>query len=158
MLFVHILNAIPQGCGILHQNTHKQLLCAYASHIDKSFSPQQQLNNMKDESKFKSKQIEARVVEIHHLSKESEVLSSSLQEKKAAATQLQSKLKKRKQVASTQLLGFIKLRTQIAELERKLQEAEEQKQKAELERDGTVQEMKAKEKLKAQLHAHFGKP
>ena len=113
---------------------------------------------MKDESKFKSKQIEARVVEIHHLSKEIEVLSSSLQEKKAAATQLQSKLKKREQVASTQLLGFIKLRTQIAELERKLQEAEEQKQKAELERDATVQEMKAKEKLKAQLHAHFGKP
>ena len=136
---------------------HKQLLCV-CSHTDKSFSPQQQLNNMKDESKFKSKQIEACSEDITHFSEEIKVLSSSLQEKEAAAVQLQSELQKREQVASTQLLGFIKLRTQIAELERKLQEAEEQKQKAELERDGTVQEMKAKEKLKAQLHAHFGKP
>ena len=128
-----------------------------ASHIDKSFSPQQQLNNMKDESKFKSKQIEARVVEIHHLSEEIEVLSSFLQEKEAAAAQLQSELQKCKQIASTQVLGFIKLRTQIAELEHKLQEAEEQKQKAELAREATVQEMRAKENLKAQLHAHFGK-
>ena len=112
---------------------------------------------MKEESELKSQQIETCNAGITHLSEEIKMLSSSLQEKEAAAAQLQSKLKQREQVASTQLLGFIKLRTQIAELERKLQEAEEQKQKAELERDGTVQEMKAKEKLKAQLHAHFGK-
>ena len=112
---------------------------------------------MKEELELKSQQIETCNADITHLSEEIKVLSSSLQEKEAAATQLQSKLKKHKQVASTQLLGFIKLRTQIAELERKLQEAEEQKQKAELEREATVQEMKAKENLKAQLHAQFGK-
>ena len=112
---------------------------------------------MKEESELKSQQIETCNADITHLSEEIKVLSSSLQEKEAAAAQLQSKLKKREQVASTQLLGFIKLRTQIAELERKLQEAEEQKQKAELEREATVQEMKAKENLKAQLHTQLGK-
>ena len=56
-----------------------------------------------------------------------------------------------------QLLELVKVTTQIAKLECKLQEAEEQKQKAELEKDATVQEIKAKENLKAQLHAHFGK-
>ena len=112
---------------------------------------------MKKESELKSQQIETCNAGITHLSEEIKMLSSSLQEKEAAAAQLQSKLKQREQVASTQLLGFIKLRTQIAELERRLQEAEEQKQKAELERDATVQEMKAKDKLKAQLHAQLGK-
>ena len=106
---------------------------------------------------MKSQQIETCNADITHLSEEIKMLSSSLQEKEAAAAQLQSKLKQREQVASTQLLGFIKLRTQIAELECKLREAEEQKQKAELEREATVQEMKAKEKLKAQLHAQLGK-
>ena len=112
---------------------------------------------MKEESELKSQQIETCNADITHLSEEIKVLSSSLQEKEAAAAQLQSKLKKREQVASTQLLGFIKLRTQIAELEHKLQEAEEQKLQAELEREATVQEMKAKENLKAQLHAQLGK-
>ena len=112
---------------------------------------------MKKESELKSQQIETCNAGITHLSEEIKMLSSSLQEKEAAAAQLQSKLKQREQVASTQVLGFIKLRTQIAELERRLQEAEEQKQKAELERDATVQEMKAKDKLKAQLHAQLGK-
>ena len=112
---------------------------------------------MKEESELKSQQIETCNADITHLSEEIKVLSSSLREKEAAAAQLQSKLKKREQVASTQLLGFIKLRTQIAELEHKLLEAEEQKQQAELEREATVQEMKAKENLKAQLQAQLGK-
>ena len=112
---------------------------------------------MKHESKLKSHQIETCNADITHLSEEIKVLSSSLQEKEAAAAQLQSELEKREQVASTQLLGFIKLRTQIAELERKLQKAEEQKQQAEFERDATVQEMKAKENLISQLHAQLGK-
>ena len=86
-----------------------------------------------------------------------EALSSSLQEKEATAAQLQSELKKSQQVASAQLLGFIKLRSQIAELQHRLQEVEEQKQQAELEREATVQEMKAKENLKAQLRAQLGK-
>ena len=112
---------------------------------------------MKEESELKSQQIETCNADITHLSEEIKMLSSSLQEKEAAAAQLQSELKKREQVASTQLLTFIKLRTQIPELERKLQEAEEQKQQVELERNATVQEMKAKESLKAQIHAHLGR-
>ena len=106
---------------------------------------------------MKSQQIETCNAGITHLSEEIKMLSSSLQEKEAAVAQLQSELKQCEQAASSQLLTFIKLRTQIAEPERKLQEAEEQKQKAELEREATVQEMKAKEKLKAHLHAQLGK-
>ena len=105
---------------------------------------------MKEESELKSWQIEACNADITHLSEEIKELSSSLQEKEAAAAQLESELQKCEQVVSTQLLGFIRLRIQIADLEHRLQEAEEQKQKAELERNATVQEMKAKESLKAQ--------
>ena len=112
---------------------------------------------MKDESELKSQQIEACNTHISHLNEKIKVLSRSLQEQEAAATQLQSELEKRKQVTSTQLLGFIKLRTQIAELEHRLQEAEEQKLQADLTREATVKEMKAKESLKAQIHAQFGK-
>ena len=112
---------------------------------------------MKEESELKSQEIETYNADITHLSEEIKMLSSSLQEKEAAAAQLQSELKKREQVVSTQLLGFIRLRVQIAELERKLQEAEEQKQQVELERNATVQEMKAKESLKAQIPAHLGR-
>ena len=116
---------------------------------------------MKEESELKLQQIETCNADINHLSEEIKALSSSLLEKEATAAQLQSKLEKREQVASAQLLGFIKLRTQIAELEHKLQEAEEQKQQIELESETTVQEMKFKESLKAQLHAqlhaHFGR-
>ena len=104
-----------------------------------------------------SQQIETCNAGITHLSEKIKELSIFLQEKEAAAAQLQSELKKREQVVSTQLLGFIRLRVQIAELERKLQEAEEQKQQVELERNATVQEMKAKESLKAQIHAHLGR-
>ena len=112
---------------------------------------------MEAESKLKSQKIEVYSKDITHLSEGIKVLSSSLQEKEAAAAQLQSEVEKREQVASIQLLGFIRLRVQITELECKLQEAEEQKQKAELERDATVQEMKAKENLKVQLHTQLGK-
>ena len=142
----------------MHQY-HKELLCLLHTLTIKTFSPQQKLNTMNDESMFKSKQIEARIIEIHHLSEEIEVLSSSLQEKEAAAAQLQSELQTYQQVTCTpeQFLGLLKVTTQIAKLECKLQEAEEQKQRVELERGAIVQEMKAKDNLKAQLHAHFGK-
>ena len=96
---------------------------------------------MKEESEQKSQQIETCNADITHLGEKIKVLSSSLQEKEAAAAQLQSELKKREQVASTQLLGFIKLRTQIAELECKLQETEEQKQQVELEKEATMKEI-----------------
>ena len=112
---------------------------------------------MKEESKLKSQQIDTCNAGITHLSEEIKMLSSSLQEKEAAAAQLQSKLKQREQVASTQLLTFIKLRTQIAELERKLQEAEEQKQQAELEKEATMKEIETRENLKTQLYPQLGK-
>ena len=69
-----------------HASKHAQTTTVCVLHTVISLSPQQQLNNMKDESKFKSKQIEAHILEIHHLSEETEVLSSSLQEKEAVAT------------------------------------------------------------------------
>ena len=112
---------------------------------------------MEAESELKSQQIEVCSAGINHLSEKIKSLSSSLQKEEARAVQLQSELQARKQVAGTQLLTFVKLTTQIAELECKLQKAEEQKQQAELERKATVQEMKAKENLKAQLHAQLGK-
>ena len=104
-----------------------------------------------------SQQIETCNADITHLSDEIKKLSSSLQEKEAAAAQLQSKLKKREQVASTQLLRFIRLRVQIAELECKLQEAEEQKQQAELEKEATMKEIDTRENLKTQLYPQLGK-
>ena len=109
---------------------------------------------MKEERELKLQQIEACNAD---LSEGIKVLTSSLQEKEATAVQLQSELEKCEQVASTHLLELLKLRTQIAKLEQSLQEAEEQKQQVELERDATVQEMKVKKKLKAQLHEHFGR-
>ena len=63
-------------------------------------------------------------------------------------------LQTHQQVSSTQLLG---LTTQIAELEHRLQEAEEQKHQVELEKDATVQEMNARKSFKVQLHAQLGK-
>ena len=112
---------------------------------------------MKEESDLKSQQIEMCNADITHLSEEVKVLSSSLQEKEAAAAQLQSELEKRQQVASTQFFELLKLVTQIVGLENKLQEAEEQKHLAELEREATAKEREAKESFKAQLYADFGK-
>ena len=107
-----------------------------------------------EESELKSRQIEACNAEIIHVSEEVKALSTSLEEKEVTTAQLQSEIQ---QVTSSQLSEFIKQRTQIAELEHKLQEAEEQKQKEELERDTRVQGTKARENFKAQLHVQFGK-
>ena len=113
---------------------------------------------MKEESALKSQQIEACKADISHLSEEIEVLASSLQEKEAAAAQLQSKLQTCKQVASApEQLGLRKMTTQIAALQHKLQESEYKKLQAQLKRDAIAQEMKAMDNLKAQLHAQFGK-
>ena len=104
-----------------------------------------------------SQQIETYGTKISLLGKNIEVLSSSLQEKEAIAAQLHSELEKREQVAGTQLLMLIRLETQIDDLKRRLQEAEEQKQKAELERDATVQEINVSQNFQLQLHAQLGK-
>ena len=111
---------------------------------------------MKYGSELKSQQIEACNSDINRLTKEVISLLSSLQEKEAAAAQLQNELQKRQQIASTQLLEFIKLRAQIAELELRLQEVEYQKQQAELEMKAAVQEMEARRNLEAQLYAQLG--
>ena len=110
---------------------------------------------MKEESERNSQQIKDCNADITHLSEEIKTLSSSLQVKEAVAAQLRSELEKGEQVASTQQLGFIELR--VAKLERRFQEVEEQKQKAELGRDAIVQEMKSRENLAAQFHAKLGK-
>jgi len=109
---------------------------------------------MKDGSELMSHQVEAYDTEISHLSKEIKVLSSSLQEKETTAAQLQNELQTHQQVSSTQLLG---LTTQIAELEHRLQEADEQKHQVELEKEATVQEMNARQSFKVQLYAQLGK-
>ena len=109
---------------------------------------------MKDESELKSQQIEAYNTKITHLSKEIEILSSSLQEKEAIAAQLQNELRTHQQLSNTQLLGVT---TQIAKLEHRLQEAEEQRHQVELEKEATVKEMNARQSFKAQLHAQLGK-
>ena len=123
------------------------------------FSLKQQLTSAKCESELKSQQTEACIAEIGHLSKEIEVLTSSLQEKEVIASRLQSELEKHQQAAITpeKLLELIKLRTQIAELECRLQEAGEQKQKAELEKEMAIKEMEAQKKFQMQLHAQLGK-
>ena len=95
---------------------------------------------MKDESQLKSRKTETYNTEISHSSNRIEVLSSSIQEKEATVAQLQNELQTRWQVSSTQLLG---LTTQIAELEHRLQEADEQKHQVELEKEATVQEIQA---------------
>ena len=61
------------------------------------------------------------------------------------------------ELPSTQQLDVLKLAPQTAELQHRLQEAEYQKQQAELEREATVQEMKARQNFKVQLHAQLGK-
>ena len=99
-----------------------------------------------------SQQIEAYNTEISDLSKGIEVLSSSLLEKEATVAQLQNELQTHQQVSNAQLLG---LKIQIAELEHKLQEAEEQKHLVELEKAAIVQEMNARQSFKVQLHTQL---
>ena len=112
---------------------------------------------MEDESKLKSQQIEASNESISHLSREIEALSNSLQEKKATVAQLWSQLQTCQKVPE-QLLDSLPQTIQIVQrLEHKLQEAEYQKQQAELEREATVQEVKVLWNFELQLHAELGK-
>ena len=121
------------------------------------FILQQQLTDTQKESKLKSQQIEACNANISHLSKEVEALSCSLQEKQATVSQLERKLQSRQQAAITpkQLLELLKLAPQTTELERRLQEAQYQKQQAELEREMAVKEMEAQKKFQMHLHAQL---
>ena len=107
--------------------------------------------SIKEESELKSQQIDTCNASIHQFSEEIEALTSSLQMKEATAEHLQ--------VATTpeQLLESLTLMTQIAELERRLQDAEYQKQRAESEREAAVEEVKARKEFEVQLHAQLGK-
>ena len=118
-----------------------------------------QLASMKYESELKSQQIEACNVNISHLSEQMQALSSSLHDKEVAVAQLQSELQTYQQVTNSpeQLLKSLKLMTLIAELERKLQKAEYQKQQAELERETALQEMKARQKFEVKVHTQLSK-
>jgi len=112
---------------------------------------------MEEESKLKSQQIEASNESISHLSREIEALSNSLREKKATVAQLWSQLQTCQKVPE-QLLDSLPQTIQIVQrLEHKLQEAEYQKQQAELEREATVQEVKVLRNFELQLHAELGK-
>lgn len=102
---------------------------------------------MKDESGLKSQQIEVCSAEISKLSKEIKALSNSLQEKEATAAQLQSKLQTHHQVAIPPE-RLLELTLEIAKLEHRLQEAEYQKQQAELGRWAVVREMKERKSFK----------
>ena len=106
---------------------------------------------MKEESELKLQRMETSYnANIRHLSEEIEALTSSLQKKEAAAEHLQ--------VASTpeQLLESLTLMIQIAELERRLQETEYQKQHAESKREAAVREVKARKDFEVRLHAQLG--
>ena len=128
--------------------TSSYLIC------DILFPVQQQLTNMKNESDLKSQQNEVCNRDFNEMIR---ALSSSLQEKEATAAQLQNELQKA-HVASTpeQLLRFIKLTIEITEVECKLQEAEYQKQQADLVRKVQVQEMENRQSFKAELHSQLG--
>jgi len=103
---------------------------------------------------YKSQQIETRDLRISHLTKQVEALAHSLHEKETTATHLQLQ-----QVTTTpeQLSKIIILTIQIAQLKQSLQEAEYQKQLLVMEREAAVQDMEARQKVKLQLHKHFGK-
>ena len=95
---------------------------------------------------------------ISGLSQEVETLSSSLQEKEAAVAQLESELQSYQAASTPKLLSaVIALTTEIAELKKRLQEAESQRQQSFLEREAAVQEVEAKKKVEMQLHRYLGK-
>ena len=72
-------------------------------------------------------------------------------------SQLERKLQSQQQEAITpeQLLELLKLAPQTAELQRRLQKAEYQKQQAELEKEMDIKEMAAQKKFQMQLLAEL---
>ena len=86
-------------------------------------------------------------------------MTSSLQVKEAAVTQLESELHSHQKPASNPKLlsDILTLTTEIAELRQTLQEAEYQKQQSSLEKDAAVQEVETKKKVEMQLHRYLGK-
>ena len=115
-------------------------------------SLQQQLISIKGESESRSQHIEFCNLKISHLSED-------VKRKEAELVRLKNELQSYEQVYGTpeQLLELFELDHQVAELERKLQEAEDQKQQLELERDTASEEVKAMKDFVILLHTQLGK-
>ena len=111
------------------------------------------------ESESKSRQIEGCNLNVRQLTGDVETLSTSLQKKEARAAQFEREFQTYQQASSTpeQLLESITLTAQIAELERRLQDAEYQKQQAESEREAAVQGVEAMQTFFKMLHMQLGK-
>ena len=86
-------------------------------------------------------------------------LSEEVKQKEATLAQLKSELQSYEQVYGTpeQLLELLELEPQVAELQRRLQEAEDQKQQLELERDAAIEEVEAMQNFVTLLHVQLGK-
>jgi len=82
-----------------------------------------------------------------------------VKQKEAKLARLKRKLQSYEQVVDSpdHLLELLELGPRVAELERRLQEAEDQKQLLELERDDAVEDVKAMENFENQLHMQLGK-
>ena len=86
-------------------------------------------------------------------------LSEEVEQKEATLAQLKRELQSYEEVFDTpdQLLELLELGPRVAELERKLQEAEDQTQQLELEKEATFEEVEAMQNFVALLHVQFGK-
>ena len=107
---------------------------------------------MKEESESRLQHIESCNLNISRLSEE-------VKQKEATLAQVKSELQSYEQVYGTpeQLLELLELEPQVAQLERKLQEVEDQKQLLELEREAANEEVKAMQNFIALLHVQLGK-
>ena len=86
-------------------------------------------------------------------------LSEEVKQKEATLAQLKRELQSYEEVVDTpdQLLELLELGSRVAELERKLQEAEDQTQQLELEKEAAFEEVEAMQNFVALLHVQFGK-
>jgi len=109
---------------------------------------QQQLTSIKEESESRLQLIESCNLNISRLSEE-------VEQKEATLAQLKRELQ---QVVGTpdQLLELLELGSRVAELERRLQEAEDQKLQLELEKKTAHQEVDAMQNFVTLLHVLLG--
>ena len=112
---------------------------------------QHQLISIKEESESRLRHIESCNLNISHLSEE-------VKQKEATLAQLKRELQSYEQTYGTpeQLLELLELEPHVAELERKLQEAEDQKQLLELEREAAFEEVEAMRNFVTLLHVQLG--
>ena len=105
---------------------------------------------MKEDLGNKSQQIEAyNLMENSELTESVEALSRVLQEKEARAAQLQKPMS-----TPEQLVEFLTLVTQIAELNCRMQDAEQQRQQEKSENEAAVLEVEAIQRFLKVLHMY----